>query len=208
MRRLTSTPAFWDARYQTERWAFGTAPSPILEEEAGRFAPGARVVDVGAGEGRNALVLARQGCRATALDFAAEGLRKAAVRAEREGLALEVVEADLTRWQPAPAAFDGAVCAFVHLLPDERVGLYRAIQTALRPGGVLVAEWFTPHQLCYQSGGPSSPDRLVSPAELRAAFADGEILRIEAGERVLDEGSFLQGPAHTVRFVFRKSGSS
>jgi SAM-dependent methyltransferase len=207
--RQTSTPDFWDARYEGAALTFGAAPTPLVVAEAGRFAAGARVVDLGAGEGRNALFLARRGCRVVALDFAETGLAKARAWAARDGLALETERADLARWTPPPGAFDGAVCVFVHLLPDERAGLYRAIRAALRPGGVLVAEWFTPAQLGHASGGPSQPDRLVAPAELRAAFARfGTVHRCEEAERVLDEGPYLQGPAATVQFVYENGAGA
>ena len=203
--RATSGAAFWDERYRAAEAAFGLAPTPLVEAWADRFAPGARVVDVGAGEGRNALFLATRGVRTAALDFATEGLKKAAERAAADGLTLDVVEQDVRDWQPEAGAWDGVVCVFTHLLPDERAGFYQTVIRALRPGGLLVAEWFTPEQLGYRSGGPSVPDRLVAPEELEAAFGGaGRVLLGESGERVLDDGPFLQGPAATVRFVFER----
>lgn len=202
--RLTSGAEFWNERYRAAPAAFGEGVTPVVAEWSPLFEPGARVLDVGAGEARNALFLARRGSKAAALDFARAGLDKAAARAAAEGLALDVIEKDLRAWKPEKGTWDGLVCVFVHLLPDERDALYRAMQCALAPGGVLVGEWFTPEQAGYASGGPSAPDRLVTPEELVGAFGGaGEVLSCESGPRVLDEGPFLQGPAATVRFVFR-----
>ncbi|HLA64220.1 MAG TPA: class I SAM-dependent methyltransferase [Rhodothermales bacterium] len=202
--RLTSGAEFWNARYRAVPAAFGEGVTPVVAEWSPLFAPGARVLDLGAGEARNALFLVRRGVQATALDFARDGLDKAAARAADEGLVLDVEEEDLREWKPEKETWDGLVCVFVHLLPDERETLCRAMRAALAPGGVLIGEWFTPEQADYASGGPSAPDRFVTPEELLGAFEGvGEVLLCESGPRVLDEGPFLQGPAATVRFVFR-----
>lgn len=201
--RQTSVPAFWDARYAGPDLAFGAGPNAFVAEQAGRFAPGARVLDLGAGEGRNAVFLARRGCRVTALDFAPVGLRRAESWAAAEGLALQTAEADLATWWPE-AAWDGVVCTFVHLLPDERAHLWRAVQAALRPGGVLVGEWFAPGNPDVGGPGPSAEDRLVSVGEVRRHLTGGALDVCREVRRTLDEGPYLAGPASTVQVVFRR----
>lgn len=204
-RRATSDPVFWDARYRDPAFAFGTGPNAFVAAEADRLGAGARVLDVGAGEGRNALFLARRGCAVTALDFATAGLDRAVAWADREGLCLDAVAADLTTWVPPEAAYDGVVCTFVHPVAAERPALWAAVARALRPGGVLVGEWFSPHNLRLGGPGPTSPDRLVSAAEVRRSLTAGHSVVCREVERVLDEGPFLQGRAGTVQVVFERA---
>ena len=55
------TSGFWDERYGGEDLAYGEAPNEFLVEVASGFAPKGRALDIGAGEGRNALYLASLG---------------------------------------------------------------------------------------------------------------------------------------------------
>ncbi|MEM1115650.1 MAG: class I SAM-dependent methyltransferase [Bacteroidota bacterium] len=204
--RQTSDPSFWDARYAGPAFAFGRAPNAVVAAEADRLGDGARVLDLGAGEGRNAVFLARRGHDVTALDVATAELDRATAWAAAEGLRLGVEEADLSGWSAPEAAYDGVVCTFVHLLSHERPAMWAAIERALRPGGVLLGEWFTPDHLRLGGPGPSRPDRLVSAGEVRDALRGGRLHVCREVERGLDEGPFLQGRAATVQVVFERAG--
>lgn len=202
---IAERAAFWDARFESEVYTYGTRPNTFVTEEAGRIPAGAEVLDLGAGEGRNAVWLAEQGFRVTALDFAEAGLAKTRALAAERGVTVETVLADAAFWTPE-RPWDAVVCTFLHLRLGERLRLYTAIQAALRPGGLLLAEWFRPEQRTdgYTSGGPPTLDLLTKPRELRQHFIWGEILMCEPAEVTLNEGPFHQGPAATVRFIFRK----
>ena len=202
---IAERAAFWDARFGSEVYTYGTAPNAFIAAEAQHLPEGASVLDLGAGEGRNAVFLAQQGFQVTALDYAEAGLEKARTLAEERGVSIETLNADLGSWTP-DRQWEVIVCTFVHLRLGERVRLFTAIQAALRPGGILVAEWFRPEQRTdgYTSGGPPTLDLLIKPRELRQHFIWGDIIRCEPAEVTLNEGPFHQGPAATVRFIFRK----
>lgn len=202
---IAERAAFWDARFTSEVYTYGTRPNAFVTEEAGRIPTGAEVLDLGAGEGRNAVYLAEQGFRVTALDYAEAGLDKTRALAAERGVTVETILADAAYWTPE-RQWDALVCTFVHLRLGERLRLYTAMQAALRPGGLLLAEWFRPEQRTdgYTSGGPPTLDLLVKPRELEQHFIWGEILLCEPAEVTLNEGPFHQGPAATVRFIFRK----
>ncbi|MEL7362867.1 MAG: class I SAM-dependent methyltransferase, partial [Bacteroidota bacterium] len=72
-----SDPAFWNVRFGAEAFAYGTAPNAFVAEAVPtHVAPGSTVLELAAGEGRNAVWMATRGYDVTALDFAAEGLAK------------------------------------------------------------------------------------------------------------------------------------
>ncbi len=202
---LADRSAFWDARFGSEVYTYGTRPNAFIAQEAHRFPAGSEIADLGSGEGRNAVFLAEQGYRVTALDYAEAGLEKTRARARERGVHVDTVQADLAYWMPS-RQWDGAICTFVHLRFGERVRFYTAVQAALKPGGLFVAEWFRPEQRKdgYTSGGPPTLDLMTKLRELEQHFIWGDILLCEPAEVTLNEGPFHQGPAATVRFIFRK----
>jgi SAM-dependent methyltransferase len=202
---LTERAALWDARFASEGFTYGSKPNVFIASEANKLSPGAEVVDLGAGEGRNAVWLAEQGFKVTALDVSEAGLAKARALADERGVALETRQVDLAYWRP-DRQWDAAVCTYLHLRPAERLRFYTAVQAALRPGGLFLAEWFRPEQrtMGYTSGGPPTVDPLVKPAELESHFPWGRILHCAPADITLSEGTYHQGPAAVVRFVFQK----
>ena len=205
--RASSHAEFWDVRYERETHLFGTQPNAFVASAAEYVPAEADVVELGAGEARNLVYLAtRYGHSVTAVDFAPTALDQAQALAAEHGVSLETIEADLRTWTP-DRQWDGVLVTFVQLLPHERPRFYQVIQEALRPGGVVIAEWFRPAHLTgdYARIGPSKGDRMVPPDELREHFASLEIVRCEATETTLDEGDKLHGRAGVVRFVARKS---
>jgi hypothetical protein len=93
------------------------------------------------------------------------------------------------------------VLVFVHLPPTIRSLVHAAGARALRPGGVLIIEAFTPLQLGRPSGGPRQADLLYEVATVRSDFPGVDWLVLEEAEVELDEGPFHRGTAAVVRGV-------
>lgn len=200
----------WNARFATPGFFYGTAPNAFLAEVAGHYLPpGAEVVELGSGEGRNAVWLARQGYRVTAVDYAGAGLAKTVRLAEEAGVPVEVIRADVVGWTPE-RTWDAVVMTFLHLPPAQRPALYALVRRILRPGGYLLAEWFHPAQRLegYTSGGPPDPAWMVTADELRRHFAPEGIRLLEDATPELNEGPGHRGPAATVRLVWQQPASS
>ncbi|MBB4268025.1 methyltransferase domain-containing protein [Roseospira visakhapatnamensis] len=130
----------WDARYATEDYVFGTAPSPFLEACRDRLPATGRALSLADGEGRNGVWLAGQGLDVLTLDFSAEGLAKARRLAAERGVAIRTEQADMLTWTWPDQSFD-VVCAMnFHLPPAVREDLFRRIAATLAPGGLLLFE--------------------------------------------------------------------
>lgn len=199
-----SDPGAWDARYAEGTFAFGEAPNRYLESLSARLRPGMRALALADGEGRNGIHLARLGLRVTAVDWSATGLAKARALADRHGVALDLVRADLTRWDAPGGAYDLVAWIFLHLPPADREAVAAKAAHALAPGGLLAMECFTPAQEGRRSGGPRDPALLWTADLVRRHFVDLDILECLEGTVLLDEGPKHQGHAEVVRALLRK----
>jgi SAM-dependent methyltransferase len=162
MTRLTREE--WDDRYATTELIWGAEPNQFLVREVADLTPG-RAVDLATGEGRNAIWLARQGWDVTGVDFSAVALGKAREIAADLGVTIEWVEADVTDYQPEPAAFDLVTILYLHLERPARRQVLAAASRAVAPGGTLLIVGHDLDNLTRGYGGPQDPARLWVAAD-------------------------------------------
>ena len=197
---------FWNQRYAVEEYVFGTEPNAFLTEQAHRFTPGQKVLAVADGEGRNGVWLARQGLDVLAVDVSPPALEKARKLAARHGVTLETELADLFAWEWGEERFDAVVAIFIQFVAEEgRRTLHRLMRQALKPGGLILLQGYTPKQLEYKTGGPSERANLYTAEDLRGEFADLEILHLREHESEIDEGAGHRGMSALVEMVAHKT---
>jgi SAM-dependent methyltransferase len=199
-----STSLAWDERYASGEFQFGEAPNDYLRAQSWRFPPGGRALCVGDGEGRNGVFLAGLGLSVTTIDWSPVGVEKARALAARRGVALDARVADAALWDYPEAAFDLVAWIYLHLPPADRAAAAAGCLRALRPGGLLVLECFSPAQEGRRSGGPKLPELLWTRAIAETLFAPLEVMEVTEGAVRLDEGPRHQGLAEVVRGVWRK----
>jgi len=172
----------WDARYRGATRLWTERPNqPLVEEISGLTA--GRALDLGSGEGRNAVWLAEQGWQVTAVDFSRVALERAAAGAQRTGVQVEWVQADLTQYTPAAAAFDLVVILYLHLPADARRRVLEQADTALRPGGRLLIVGHDLENLAAGHGGPQEPSILYTPDRIAAEVPGLTIARAHTVKR-------------------------
>jgi len=194
----------WDERYAEPGFAYGTAPNDFLAQNVGRLPAGGDVLSLAEGEGRNAVFLAQRGFRVTAVDGSAVGLEKARQLAARSGVAIETIVADLAVFELGENRWDGIVSIWCHVPSALRVRLHPAMVAALRPGGVLLLESYTPKQLEYKTGGPPNADLLTTRAELERQLRGLEFVSCEEKTREVHEGKYHNGMSAVVQLIARK----
>ena len=197
--------AMWDQRYAADGYFYGTEPNDFLRAEVGRL-PRGDVLCIGDGEGRNGVWLAQQGYTVTSVDLSAVGLEKAQALAKQRGVKLTTVVADLATFDLGRARWHAVVSIFCHLPSALRRDVYARILKALRPGGVVLLESYTPAQLGRGTGGPPVVDMLVDLAALRADFVGMQILHGVELERDVLEGIHHYGRSAVVQFVAQQEG--
>ena len=195
---------FWDERYAADELVYGAAPNDFLAETARHFPRTGRALDIGAGEGRNALFLASLGLDVLAVDQSAVGMQKAQRLARERGLSLRTQAVDLNDFQADPNSFDVISSIFVHLPAALRAKVHKNVATWLKPGGVFLLEAYAPDQLQRNTGGPKDPLLLAPLQTLLTELAGLTIEHRAALVRNVGEGKFHTGEASVVQVVARK----
>lgn len=202
---------FWNTRFNEEGFAYGDRASRLLMGFADLFCAGQSALVPAAGEGRDAVFLAKFGLEVTAVDMSSAGLKKTEALAAREGVRVTCIEADLTEWDWPEGEFDHVAAMFLHAPPALRPGFHARMLACLKPGGHVFLEGFRPEQIEYQdtynSGGPPNREMLFDPADIECDFAAAETLAFWTGVETLTEGPYHTGPAALLRAVFRKTES-
>lgn len=172
----------WDERYGSEGRTWSGRPNAVLVAEAADLAPG-RAVDLGCGEGGDAIWLAERGWQVTAIDFSEAGLRKAEAHAEERGVAdrIELRRADLRTWTPAGEQWDLVTSCFLHLLDDGMPRAVAQMADAVAPGGRLLVAGHHPDDA--HTGLRWSLPGVMLTAEQLAAAVDPERFEIRTEER-------------------------
>ncbi|CAB1368557.1 SAM-dependent methyltransferase [Denitratisoma oestradiolicum] len=197
----------WSARYAGvgEDYLFGTVPNAFLQDQAVRLTPRLSALSVADGEGRNSVWLAEEGLTVTAVEISPVALHKARRLAESRRAEVSFIQADLMQWDWPMAAYDVVVAIFIQFVgPAERAILFSRLKQALKPGGLLLMQGYTPKQLEYGTGGPSVVENLYTEALLRESFKDFEILELRSHETVIEEGCAHRGMSALIDLVARK----
>lgn len=196
---------FWDRRYEGEAYTFGEAPNAFLERQAGRLKPGMKALAVADGEGRNGVWLARRGLDVLSTDLSPRAVDKARALAARHGVAVDARLADLDDWDWPVGAMDVVVGVFIQFAgPEGRARHFAAMKAALKPGGLLLLTGYRPEQLAYGTGGPGQVENLYTEDLLRGAFADFDILELNAHDSEVREGAGHAGMSALIDLVARR----
>ena len=190
----------WDARHTAHDPIESADADPTLVEVAATLTPGV-ALDLGAGDGRNAVWLAAHGWRVTAVDFSAVALDRGRELAAKIGVDVDWRREDLLTWTPATASFDLVVLAFIHLPTDERRRIYATAADAVALGGTLLVVGHDRSNLDKGAGGPRDPDVLFTPTEIVQDLAPA--WRIVRAETIRRPGSTEPAPIDAVIVAVR-----
>jgi SAM-dependent methyltransferase len=177
----------WDARYAESDRVWSGRPNVVLVREVGTLPPGT-ALDLGCGEGADAVWLAQRGWRVVAVDISGVALARAAAHAAGAGVAdrIEWQQRDLATSFPA-GTFDLVSAQFLHSwgdLPREKI-LHTAA-ASVAPGGVLLIEGHSdagPFEHDHGDVHFPTPDEVVADLQL----ADGEWEVLLAAEHPRDQ---------------------
>ena len=207
----TPDAAEWDERYGAAEQVWSGEPNGALVAEVAGLPPG-RALDVGCGEGADAVWLARRGWRVTGVDVSGVALERARRHAGAAGVDVDWVHAGLLEAGLPSGAFDlvSAHYPVLHKTPDARGE--RALLDLVAPGGTLLVVHHhiehephdhephdhVPHD--HEHGG-FDPALYVLPGDVAAVLSDDWVVEVdERRRRVISGGA---GAHHADDLVLR-----
>ena len=174
----SETPAeYWDRAYSNPSLVLPTAPNAFLTEVVKGLKPG-RALDIGIGQGRNSVYLAKLGWDVTGFDISERGLEQARKSAAAAGVKIAIINASLDDFDYGTGQWDLIVGTY------EGVRWLGAAAKALKPGGFIVVEGYRKH--------PQAPaSAAFGPNELLKLFLD-QNLHVVRYEDVEGEPDWLK----------------
>jgi SAM-dependent methyltransferase len=197
-----------DERHRSAPQLWSGNPNPHLVSEVSGIAPG-RALDVGAGEGADALWLAEQGWTVTATDFSAVALGRGRAEADKRGpdigARITWVHGDVVA-DPLPSGpFDLVSVQFMHFPPEQRTPLFRRCIDAVVPGGTLLIVAHHPSDMDSGVRRPRLPEFFYTADELAALLDDRwTVLATDARPRTVDDPNGVPTTIHDTVLVARR----
>lgn len=170
--------------YRNQKRYWGTAPSDLVKKFA-ELAPVGHALDLGMGEGRDALYLAKQGFDVTGIEAAPAGVEKCLQLATKHKLPLKAVAGDARLFKIAKNRYGviSAINLFQFFTKDEAHALIESIAAGLKKGGLFLCETFSIDDPHYQAHRKSSIE--IAPGVFRSAngqvyslYAYGELFQM------------------------------
>jgi SAM-dependent methyltransferase len=161
------TQETWDARYSESDRMWSGRPNQRLVEEVADLAPG-RALDVGSGEGADAVWLASRGWHVTALDVSEVALARTREHAAQAGVAerVETLHHDVLGGGPVPGRYDLVSVHFFQPLPSEFGPLYEGLADLVDSGGSLLVVGHHPEDLASGARRPHGPQLMFTPEQV------------------------------------------
>ena len=185
-----SKKPFWEKSYKRpgKLDTFGGGkPSAAVLKVASKLSAGIKALDLGCGEGRDALYLASLGFQTSAIDISESGIEKLKYVAIKMGLDIDVSICDMRRYK-FPHHFDLIVCqGCLHLIKREEWGnLIKRMKEYTTPGGQHIVGVFT--------------DTVPEPEDQRGLmvglFKEGELLEQYKDWEIINSNAYRFAHTH------------
>ena len=188
--------SFWNARYASagEDYLFGQNANAYLKSYRDFIiANGNSAFFLADGEGRNSVWLAQQGMNVSACDISAVAIEKAKKLASQFNvtpnfICMDFLNTDFEK-NLSNIQFDWVIGIFIQFTDAlSRVHQFNRMKELTKPGGFILLQGYSPKQLEFKTGGPSSLENLYTDEILKVAFSDWKIHHLNFYEDELNEG--------------------
>ncbi|MGC8511039.1 MAG: methyltransferase domain-containing protein [Acidimicrobiales bacterium] len=211
---ITGQREHWEATFRSNPQMYGSEPSEPGHYAASRLATEglSKVLELGAGQGRDTLGLLAVGLEVTALDYTAYSLAEIATSADAVGLAERFSSVTHDVRQPLPFADANFDACYSHMLftmalsSDELMGLAGEVRRVLRPGGLCI---YTVRHVgdAHHGAGRDLGDNLYENSGFVVHFFDRPLVdRLAEGFGLEDVSAFDEGdlPRRLWRITMRR----
>ena len=183
----------WNKVFASSDAGFNRKPNAFLMKSVEGKTPGT-ALEIGMGQGRNTIAMARLGWDVTGIDISDEGIRQAVAEAKKQNVNIHAVLASADDFDYGTNRYDLVYATFEHQIVTNNAA--KVVQ-ALKPGGMVIVEGFQA-DMSKQIGRPLGH----GVNELLRAF---DKLRIVYYEDTIGPADWNEGqPSPIVRFIARK----
>lgn len=164
----------WDEKYNKRSYIYGKSPAKFLAENFDYLNSESSILDMGMGEGRNAVFLAQKGHKVTGIDISSVAVKKARNLARERGVKIKTIVGSMNTYTFPKNSFDSIICFYY---VDRK--LNKKIENWLKPGGILIYEAHTTKEYEKKKVKDDSKDYYLAPQELLKMFPKFKILKYE-----------------------------
>lgn len=196
---------FWDERYSSDEYIYGTEPNEFFKSQLDQIEPGSILLPAD-GEGRNGVYAASRGWSVTCFDISTEGRSKALQLAKKNNVTIDYKVGPLEEHSIKRNSFDVITLTFAHFPPNLRSAYHQKFVELLKPGGKIILQGYSKEQIEFQqknpsSGGPRDSEMLFSLEILQEDFGDLKFQKLEKSIVHLQEGNHHVGKASVINFL-------
>lgn len=174
---------FFDDLFATHELPYGEKAIPIVSDFVDSLPIDYPIIDLGGGDGKHAIFLAKQGYKVRLIDFSQTALDITKKRAVNLQSNIEFIHADLEEYDLPEDKIDGVVCTYLlHFLSNKKATeLLRQAKLRTVPGGLHLIAGFLP-------GGTIT--KALDQSQITKLYSDWEILQFETKQvKLLQKGS-------------------
>ena len=193
---------FWNERFAQDEFIYGTSPNEFFAQQLELIPRGSLLLPA-EGEGRNAVYAAKKGFEVSAFDFSEEGKAKALELANTHNVNIRYDLLHASGFQK-DKHYDVVALIYAHFAGEERIDLFKKLESSLETGGHLIMEVFSKNQLGRTSGGPKSLELLYNVEEVKSLFPTISFSMLEESTVTLKEGKYHCGEAKVIRAIGQK----
>ena len=171
----------YDLRYASKEFYWGKKPSAMCDRVMEIISPATgsvmKLIDLGCGEGRNAVYFAKHGFAVTGVDISLPGLRKMTEYAREIGVDINVIEADIIDYQVDDTYDVVFSTGTLHYLPPEvREKRFNNYKGSTSPDGINALNVFVEKPFIPRAPDVEETAHLFKSGELLSYYWDWEIL--------------------------------
>lgn len=169
--------------YDQEEYYWGLEPAPFLKDliaVTGKKPKELKVLDIGCGEGKDAVYMAEQGCETVAFDITESGIRKTKLLAEKRGVKIRAFVADINDFV-LEDKFDiiYSTGTIQYLFENQITPFFEKIKNMIRPGGYVYFNVFVEKPFLELPPDWDKEEKMWKTGQLFSYLSDWEICKID-----------------------------
>ncbi|MBQ0036016.1 MAG: methyltransferase domain-containing protein [Firmicutes bacterium] len=173
----------YEKLYDSDQYYWGLEPADFLSsllEVVDKEPKDIKVLDIGCGEGKDAVYMAKQGCQVTGFDITESGVRKTKLLAEKNGVEINAYVDDINTFK-TNEKFDiiYSTGTIQYLFPENINSFFEKINNITNIGGIVYFNVFVDKPYLPLPPDWDKEEKMWKTGDLFTHFKDWEICKID-----------------------------